>query len=212
MVMRILIATPAYDGKVHTEWVQSLIQSIGLLSRNGIAVDISFRNGMLVDMGRNALAAKVLAKKEITHLFFIDADVAWTMESIFQLIKNSDRHIVAGIYPKKVYPQAFPVKLTGEHEGDRENRLLLAEHVPMGFTLIRREVIDQMVEKLKIPMYGVGDPDGTIAPALFNYDHTASEDITFCKRWRSLGGKIHVVPGLKLSHIGHHTFTGAING
>ena len=34
-----------------------------------------------------------------------------------------------------------------------------------------------------------------------------SEDWTFCRRWRKLGGKIHAHNDVKLAHAGYHQFS-----
>jgi hypothetical protein len=55
-------------------------------------------------------------------------------------------------------------------------------------------------------------PNGT-AWALFDPYHTGrkklSEDLSFCQRWRDIGGRVFVIPDIRMGHIGLKTFTGS---
>jgi hypothetical protein len=37
-----------------------------------------------------------------------------------------------------------------------------------------------------------------------------SEDYAFCARWRRLGNPVFVAPWVRISHLGHHEFTGTL--
>ncbi len=37
-----------------------------------------------------------------------------------------------------------------------------------------------------------------------------SEDITFCKRWRDIGGRLYAAPWVRTTHVGPHYFRGEL--
>jgi len=98
-----------------------------------------------------------------------------------------------------------------------------------GFMMIKRDVINIMQKEypelkytsdydrklLTSPSPSEDDPLRNNLYSLFDTMHDQengnaylSEDYSFCKRWRDVGGKIWVDPDINLNHIGKHTFAG----
>jgi hypothetical protein len=85
--------------------------------------------------------------------------------------------------------------------------------------LIKREVFDKMKKsypELKYNHKLNGKTQHSENSYLFfdcmkdeNNDYL-SEDITFCKRWRDIGGKIYSDISMPLTHVGTYTFKGHI--
>jgi glycosyltransferase involved in cell wall biosynthesis len=69
----------------------------------GISLKIDFcRNDSLVCRARNNLIAKALSDPEVSHVMFIDSDIAWTpIDIIYMLIIDKD--VIGGAYPVKNY-------------------------------------------------------------------------------------------------------------
>lgn len=99
------------------------------------------------------------------------------------------------------------------------NNIIEVKHLATGFMLIKREVIELMIQKFPETKYT--DDTGFIKPensiytfALFDCgvieNSYYSEDWLFCHRWRSLGGNIYVDISIDLEHIGTETFQGSL--
>ncbi|MDM0044912.1 hypothetical protein QTH91_10485 [Variovorax dokdonensis] len=95
---------------------------------------------------------------------------------------------------------------------------------PTGFMLIARHVLERMARELPELRY---TPDTSGHPSLAGsqpaslahhrfFDVMAepangrylSEDYAFCRRWQSIGGKVHVDTRSRLTHQGHKVYTG----
>ncbi|MDD3183088.1 MAG: hypothetical protein PHD48_09840 [Alphaproteobacteria bacterium] len=103
----ILIGTPCYGGMVSHLYMQSILKMVAYGgSRNMMFTLGLLAHDSLVPRARNALMAKFLDTPELTHLFFIDADIGFAPESIERLV-GFNQDVVAGMYPLKVihWPQ-----------------------------------------------------------------------------------------------------------
>jgi hypothetical protein len=150
-----------------------------------------------------------------THLMFIDADIGFEPEEIFKLIL-ADKDVVGGLYPKKALPISYVVNKVPDAE--KEGNMVEVLNLGTGFMLIKREVLEKMIEANPQLHYidNIGlDPkyapfkyalfDTEIDPSTTEY---LSEDYLFCKRWREMGGKIWADLTITLNHCGYFTFRG----
>jgi hypothetical protein len=101
--VKLYILTPCYGALCYVPYVHSLISTKELLQNFGIKIKIEFcSNDSLVSRARNNLVAKAMSDPEMTHMFFIDADITWTPVDVLKLI-ISDKSLVGGVYPLKHY-------------------------------------------------------------------------------------------------------------
>jgi hypothetical protein len=202
--MKILIGTPTYDGTIHTTYFFTMLETISSMVEAGIENVTHFTYGSLLELSRNKLASRVVNDRTFSHLLFIDADMGFTEDSFHKLIENSDLPIVALACPLKqegkknnVHGLGAEVR-PGVHE---------CETVGTGVMLIRREVLDKMVESGKFPVYS----DDGMCYAIFRNEvvdaRYRGEDINFCHKWRDMGGKIHVVTDCEVTHRGQNVWT-----
>jgi glycosyltransferase involved in cell wall biosynthesis len=187
--------------------------------------------------------------KKPDYLLFIDADIEFEPTDVIRLLVH-DKDVVVGAYPLKVvnYNNVENVALSAKEisenvtdyvinfefdsEEDRANGsvtlhgdLLKVKDAGTGFMMIRREVLEEMIEAYKDEVSYIKDnkdlmPDGSVQKipteqyALFDTiiepetRRYLSEDYTFCRRWQALGGKIWLDTKIVLNHIGTHTFRG----
>ena len=100
---------------------------------------------------------------------------------------------------------------------DSEGFIEVAE-APTGFMVIKRQVFPMMMKHYPELNYVPDGPpnhpqahlhwrfyDCMVDPESGRY---LSEDYTFCRRWRDMGGKIWVDLNCKLMHLGQHLFGG----
>lgn len=187
--------------------------------------------------------------KKPDYLLFIDADIEFEPTDVLRLLVH-DKDVVVGAYPLKVinYNNVENVALSAKEisetvtdyvinfefdsEEDKANGsvtlhgdLLKVKDAGTGFMMIRREVLEEMIEAYKDEVSYIKDnkdlmPDGSVQKipteqyALFDTiiepetRRYLSEDYTFCRRWQALGGKIWLDTKIVLNHIGTHTFRG----
>lgn len=154
--IKAFVATPAYDGRVYTDYAVSISESSLVAPMFGIYVMTSIMgNGAFIDIARNTFV-KLFLESDCTHLFFIDADLKWEARAFVSLLQ-ADLPICAGVYPKRQDPEEYPVRFiardgipwvtkTGDPEsGPADSGWVQCERVPGGFLCIRRDVIELMV-------------------------------------------------------------------
>ncbi|TBW33505.1 hypothetical protein EYW49_20225 [Siculibacillus lacustris] len=100
--MKVLIATPAYGGKVFRGFHESVTQTVLAFGRQFPFVAFEHR---LIDVpvlatARNILASLVLADESFTHLLFVDADMAFSPKLIARMLAFR-KPVVGSIYPEK---------------------------------------------------------------------------------------------------------------
>ena len=216
-MQKVHLLTPSYDGSLHVAMVKSLIEEVFIIKAAGIQVLWDVYPGCCyLPIARNMLV-KQFMESDGTDMVFLDGDVNWMPGSVLKLLQW-DRDIVAGIYPYKGEPEAYPVV----HVLDADRRpvvdpvtgLIEANAVPTGFMRIRRNVFEAMKEKY--PELQVTDNRDPEKPVTYHcYFDTKQvgetwygEDIYFCKLWRKIGGRIWVQPDLTFWHHGPKAWKG----
>lgn len=205
------IATPAYDGKVNSEYALSLAQGMQAMTLYGMnATAAVMGNGAFIDLARNAFV-RMFLQTECTHLFFIDADLEFEPHAMAALV-GANLPIVAGLYRRRQEPEDYPVRWVNHPEQgglwtEDNNRYLMCDRVPTGFMCIRRDVVEAMAaDAIKLNLPGKNEKD---TPQLFytfvNEDNAfVGEDFAFCEDYRKKYGKpIHVLMDLNFKHGGY---------
>lgn len=143
---------------------------------------------------------------------------AWPAHGISQpLPAGSTREDFEARYP------SFPANLLGHSSVDEDGFMEVLD-APSGFMLIARHVFERMataMPELRYTPDGAGHPDvrsgqPEVPPHYRFFDVMAepdggrylTEDYAFCRRWQSLGGKVHVDAHSRLTHQGIKTYTG----
>jgi hypothetical protein len=117
-----------------------------------------------------------------------------------------DKDIVGGFYPKKGLPIDFASSPAPGGE-DTEN-LFETIYVATGFMLVKREVVEKMVEhyseELNFFYQGSEDSVHLFHPIIDkeNQNLFLTEDYAFCKRARDIGFRCYMSKRFELPHIG----------
>lgn len=203
--IRVLVATPAYDGKVHTDFCVSLAESCMYAAAMGVHVTAGvMANGAFIDLARNSFVQMFL-EGDYTHLFFIDSDLKFESRGFLGLVL-ADLPIVAGVYRRRQEPPDYPVKYVEDERIGLEvvEGFVQCTRVPTGFLCIRRDVIEQMAEKAQKIIL----PEMTV-PRLF-YTHIneegrfVGEDFSFCDDYcAQFNATIPVYADLDFNHAGY---------
>ena len=144
----VLVATPAYDGKVDTDYSQSLAEAAFCSPLYQVKMNAAvMSNGAFIDMARNIYVKMFLNDfPDATHLFFIDADLKFPPEAFIGLVR-SGLPICAGVYRRRQEPEDYPVKFSEHPEMGGvwvEDDWVMADRVPTGFLCISRQVLEEM--------------------------------------------------------------------
>ena len=170
---RIFIATPCYGGQLTEAYFRSVIRLLTFCNQHQIPIAFgTIANESLVTRARNVLVAYFL-QSDFTRLMFIDADIEFQVEDVIKLIAHN-KDVAVGAYPKKgVNWQRIrdSVKQTDQPYDDRaiasfgsdyainfkfinreakqiaiEDGLIRLHDGATGFMMIKREVINKMIE------------------------------------------------------------------
>jgi hypothetical protein len=99
----VYLLTPCFASLCYVNYVHSLMNTIEVFRKYGIKLRVEFcKNDSLVSRARNNLVARAMADKEMTHIMFIDNDLAWNPIDIIKLL-IADKPLVGGVYPLKNY-------------------------------------------------------------------------------------------------------------
>lgn len=210
VTLKAFVATPAYDGKVDTDYAISLAESSMMAANHGIGVHAGVMgNGAFIELARNTFV-KLFLESDCTHLFFIDADLRWEARAFLGLMM-AGRPVCAGLYRRRQEPEEYPVRYV-EKDGCLEIKdggWIECDRVPTGFLCIERKVVEEMAKDArKLTIKGVGE-----VPELF---YTQVRDVgdgkfgfmgedfcwcdDYCKRYST---SIGVWPDFDFTHGGY---------
>jgi hypothetical protein len=235
--MKLFIPLICYNHTCHTSYMMSIMDLFLDLQRKGIpfiAVPITFDS--LVCRARNAAVAMFLSDPDATHLLFIDSDIEFSKDSVYQLIA-SKLPVVGAAYPQKwisfdniesarragisnpsVLSSVVSVHLAKKDTRDLSgpSQLAEAEYITTGFLLIERGVFTTLIGAHPKKKY-TNDIDGYMGGGDNFYDFFSvsihpktkrleSEDYSFSRLWRGTGGKIHILTDITLKHHGWYAY------
>ena len=236
----IFLATPVHsDVSIH--YAQSLLEFQKYCVENKIKVTFQLFKSSLITQGRNLCVGGFMETGH-THLLFIDADIDFQAKSIQAMI-DKDKDVISVPYPMKTFnwekmysnfkegkiknPQelsmngnTYPMRLPNEENIQIENGCIEVSHSPTGCMLIKRSVIEKMIEKypeMRISQPTIINGKPIEKPFLYNFFDTMfdpvthtymGEDFAFCKRWKDIGGKCHAIVDQLITHVGEHQYCG----
>lgn len=148
--------------------------------------------GSYMPQNRDLLTHRFLGSSA-THLLCVDPDIGWEPLHVNALAR-ANKDFVSGVYPMKQPHRALSASLLAKREGE----LVAASHTAAGFLLLTRTCIERMVAAHPELVYGDGDERVCSLWSPRFEGGLYSEDLTFCARWRALGGEIWAHSGVVL--------------
>lgn len=162
------------------------------------------RHGMAVDMARNGIVSEMLTR-DCDAVVWIDTDLIFPNTALVDLVEMSNAgHVcAAGLYRRAVMPDHFIItKLVPDRWATLAELKAAAQGgvAPVyltagGFSIVRREVYETMVERMGLPWY-------------CNWDWVrkdqCGEDTFFMRRLPQIGVVPVVDPCLHAVHWSHH--------
>ena len=216
--MHVHFGIPCYGGQITEPCFTSFLRFILMASKMGLQWSLdTMVNESLVTRARNNLMAKMMTNKAATHFMFIDADIRFQPESIFQMLA-SNKDVIGGLYPKKALPISYVINVKPGTQ--IINDVFPVDTMGTGFMLFKRHVYEQLCEAHPECKYvddvGLGKQFEPTMFSIFDTEideqgHYLSEDWTFCRRWAKLGGEIFAHSKVLLNHSGHYEFAGDLD-
>lgn len=212
------IGIPCYGGMMSEPTVTSLLKFILMAAKVGLNWSLdTMVNESLITRGRNNLMAKMMSNENATHFMFIDADIRFEPDSVFQMLVY-DKEVIGGLYPKKSIPTNYVINLLPQTkiQGD----VFTVDTMGTGFLIFKREVYKRLCEAHPETKYvddvGLGKQYEPHMYAIFDTaidprGHYLSEDWLFCRRWQALGGEIWAHSKVLLNHCGHYEYKGNLD-
>ena len=241
---KIMVCTPCHSD-VSMHYCQAVLKFQQECIRKNMIVSFTLLKSSLVTQGRNLCVAEFLNHEDkYTHLLFIDSDIDFNAKTIFKML-DFDKDIISVPYPMKTMSWdkiwrrldtkegainnaddlakagfTFPVKVKDPNAITVEKGLAELTHAPTGCMLIKRNVIEKMIEAYPhLEIYQPTNINGKEEKKdnmynLFDTLHDTKskryfgEDFGFCQRWADIGGKVYGYIDDPISHVGEYCYTG----
>jgi hypothetical protein len=229
----LMIGTPMYGGQCTAHYTFSNLNLARIAQNHGINLNYQFTTSeSLITRARNNIADLFL-NSNCSHLLFIDADISFDPMDVIKLLKH-DMDIVCGGYPAKLFDwysihaaaqmnvgpadlpkYASPYIYNRLEDGEHRDNLIEVKESGTGFMMIKRSVFEKLIPHVNTYISNQFDNAGKK-----NYEFFAtmiddgiliSEDYFFCRKWRSIGGKVFVDKSVILCHVGSHVYQAATN-
>jgi hypothetical protein len=219
LTRRIMIACPTNSGTLDYSTSLTIGRATMEAAQRGWETDTVFRvKDSMITRARNVLFSMFYAS-ECTDLFFIDDDVACAPGSFARLMDHPVE-VVGGSYrsrrgDKEEYVLKPLPNCMLELDQRQKTGLMEVEAAATGFLRITRAAAETMVSGYPdLWFHDSTAPEGLKVYCFFDFqliDHVYwSEDYTFCRRFRDIGGKVWIDPFLTLTHTGKDAWRGQL--
>lgn len=156
------------------------------------------------------------------YMLQVDSDMGFPPEIVTDMILFGEP-LIGAVYPQRKLPLSWAGSGTGAPTTERRGNFMLVEGVGMGCTLIRRDLVTTMLEKMpelvdtRLALHPAGETlrqAGTnrLIRAFEKLDlperGVVSEDLSFCLRWQQCGGQTWASVGHRMSHVGPYDYAG----
>lgn len=200
---KVLIGTPTLDGKVDVWYSNSLLLSVKMAEKKNIYLHTIYPSyDSLLQRSRNSLV-KLALEQEVDDLFFIDSDVEWEPEWIFNLLEN-DEPVIGGVLVRKSDEvEGYTVKIRdSEMKRNEAGNLIEVDGVGTGFMKISKFALQKLWD-VSTPYFDeTGEHRMIFDISIGDDGQFISEDYTMCNKWKSLGYKVWLDPTITCNHIG----------
>lgn len=223
MPKHVFIFIPAFGNTVTTTTfltTLSIQQTLAAKAINTSVSALSFPD--IAELRSMAMTIWYDTMPHVDYLLFIDADMGFSPEIILDMVLF-DEPLIGTIYPQRKLPVSWAGSGTGGPTTERRGNFMRVEGVGMGCTLIRRDLVTTMLQKMPElvdnrlelhPAASIMKSAGAsrLIRAFEKLDipdrGLVSEDLSFCIRWNQCGGQTWAAINYPISHVGMHDYNG----
>lgn len=201
-MLKVLIATPAYDGRLDVWYTTSLVNSVRIAQDNGIFLHPVFLSyDALVQRARNDLFRLAL---EYDAVIWIDSDLEWNPMWIMELL-GSGKDVIGGTYRKKTDDAELYTVKTNNLES--KDGLIKVDGLGMGFLKMSKKAAQALWDASQ-PYQNEGREGRMICDIQIVDGQLVSEDNVVTRKLADLGFDIWLDPRMTCCHIGTKKFYG----
>ena len=202
--MKVLIATPAHDGRLDVWYTTSLVNSVRIAQDKGIFLHPVFMSyDALVQRARNDLF-RLGVEGGYDDIIWIDADLEWNPMWVMELLE-SDKDVIGGTYRKKTDEAEMYVAKTKNLEV--ENGLIKVDGLGTGFVKLSKNAFMALWE-VSTPYQNEGREGRMVCDIQVIDGQLCSEDVVLFMKLRDLGFDVWLAPHMTCCHIGTKKFYG----
>lgn len=202
---KVLIATPALDGRLDVWYTNSVINAVRFAQSENIFLHPVFLSfDALIQRARNDLF-RLAVEGGYDDMIFIDSDIEFDPQWILELL-NRKEDVVGGTYRKKTDDYEAYVMKTQNLEKS-ENGLVKVDGLGTGFVKISKKAF--------IALWEYSEPyqnEGKISRMVCNVEvidgQLVSEDIVLFNKLNKLGFDVWLDPRMTCNHTGTKKFLG----
>jgi hypothetical protein len=203
-----MIGTPSYDGKLDVWYVNSLLNTIKMAQDQDVEILpmwVSF--DALVQRARNDTLQMAISA-DVDDLIFIDYDIEWKPEWIFQLL-NYPVDVVGGTYPKKGLKEEYVVRQLVRTPPDARTGLMQVQGLGTGFVRLSQKALRHLWDSSASYVDPKDNLERRMAFNVVLHDGgLMSEDIYMFEQLMKGGFQIWLDPQMTCNHVGPHKFKG----
>jgi hypothetical protein len=201
--VKVLIATPLYDGRAERDFINGLLQCHGLYYAWACV-----EGQANISLARDMLAGQFLAS-DCTTLVMIDGDIGFSRGDLETLLR-SPHGVTSGMYPRKRDQGGWVFE---PHDASVDSQIAAGKPFPVrhagaGFLKVERRVFTDIARGNDAVTYRGADGQTThhfFRSGVANGEFL-SEDYFFCELAAKAGHAVHVDPRIRLRHIGRRIY------
>lgn len=204
------IVVPIQDHLIDAIYHKSLLRTLMDLQKCDIVVRLTEGvGGSHIGKAREkVLWAAMRRVPKATHFLWIDSDMGWEPRYVTRML-TAGHDFAAAIGVKKNDKMDFCVNFLKENEIHPRTGFLKVRDVGFAFVMMKREVVERMFEAYPELRYGE-EGEAALFLDMIDEGQRLSEDFSFCRRWRAIGGDIWVDIQAALIHSGMKHYTGKL--
>jgi glycosyltransferase involved in cell wall biosynthesis len=204
-VRKVLIATPAHDGRLDVWYTTSLVNSVRVAQAEGVFLHPVFMSyDALVQRARND-QFRLAVEGEYDDMIFIDGDLEWNPMWIMELLKREE-DVVGGTYRKKTDDAEMYVMKT-QNLQPNENGLIKVDGLGTGFVKLSRKAFMALWESSE-PYQNEGREGRMVCDIKIVDGQLCSEDVVLFQKLKALGFDVWLDLRMTCVHIGTKKFYG----
>ena len=205
---KVIIATPAHDGRCDAEYTYALAETIRLGTQTGYDIRILILPGeALIQKARSELVMDAL-QYGFDDLIFIDSDQSWKPEWVLRLLHHPV-DCVGGAVRKKSDEEAYNVRVAGAKiQMDQTLKLLIVDGLGTGFLRLSKAALQALWDRSEPYMDDYGKACRLVFEVRVDNGRLVSEDIGMASKLAAAGIKIYLDPVITCDHIGRKKYSG----